>query len=435
MAFEAIAVTTAMPVLTRDLDAVREYGFAFSSFIAAQLLGVTLAGGWCDTAGTRWPVSTGLVLFGGGQVLCGLAPTYHLLLGGRAMAGLGAGLLIVSLYVVVADVFPSQLQPRVFSFFAAAWVVPGVVGPALAGWLAETVSWRLVFLLVVPLAVPPALALVPQLRSRSSREPGDPMTPTRSQLGWRALCGAAVTAGVLGLQWGLGEAQQLGPLLTTAGVGLGLALVVIGFRPLAPRGTLRLARGLPTVIALRGLFTGMFFGAETFIPLMLTSQHGFSASQAGLVLTGGVAGWTLGSYVQGRPNLRIPRHLLFVIGALLISAALFCLTLLIRPPASGWLVLPLWACCAIGMGLAMSSTGVLTLRYSEPGQEGRNSSALQLSDALGAALGIGLTGAAFAAWHDPVGGDAGLFTVMWLCAGGFAALVSLVGFRARPAAV
>nr|WP_269809647.1 MFS transporter [Kineosporia rhizophila] len=433
IAFEAIAVSTAMPVLARDLDAVREYGFAFSAFIAAQLLGVTLSGGWCDTAGTRWPVVTGLVLFGAGQVICGLAPVYPVLLAGRALAGAGAGLLVVALYVVVADVFPSELQPRVFSLFSAAWVVPGVAGPALAGWLAEAVSWRLVFLLVVPLAVPPALALVPRLRSGPTREPGDPAGLTRSHLRRRALCGVAVTAGVLGLQWSLGEAQSLGAVLTVLAVAVGLALVVAGFRPLAPRGTLRLGRGLPTVIALRGLFAGMFFGAESFLPLMLTSQHGFSAAHAGLVLTGGVAGWTVGSYIQGRPSMRIPRHLLFVSGALLISAALFCLTLLIRPPASGWLVLPLWACCAVGMGLAMSSTGVLTLRYSEAGQEGRNSSALQLSDALGAALGIGLTGAAFAAWHDPVGGDARLFTVMWVCSGAFALLVALAGFRARPA--
>ncbi len=433
IAFEAVAVSTAMPVLTRDLNAVREYGFAFSVFIAAQLLGVTLSGGWCDTVGTRWPVRTGLLLFGVGQLICGIAPTYNVLLLGRAMAGAGAGLLVVALYVVIADSFPSHLQPRVFSLISAAWVVPGIVGPAISGFLAEQVSWRLVFLFVVPLAVPPAIALLPKLRSTPAHEPGDPAALTRSQLRSRALCGVAVTTGVLGLQWGLGEAQDLGPVLTSAFVLGGLALVVAGFRPLAPAGTLRLGRGLPTVIALRGLFAGMFFGAESFIPLMLTSQHGFSASHAGLVLTGGILGWTVGSYVQARPSLRLPRHLLFVIGAALIAVSLAGLTLLIRPPASGWLVLPLWAVSAVGMGLAMSSTGVLTLRYSEPGQEGRNSSALQLSDALGAALGIGLTGAAFAAWHDPDGGDAHLFTVMWLVAGGFGLLVALAGFRARPA--
>ncbi|GLY28314.1 MFS transporter [Kineosporia sp. NBRC 101731] len=430
IAFEAVAVSTAMPVLTRDLNAVREIGFGFSVFIAAQLVGVVLSGSWCDTSGTRRPVTTGLVLFGGGQLICGFAPTFTFLLAGRALAGGGAGLLVVAMYVVIADVFPTRLQPRVFSLTAGAWVVPGIVGPALAGWLAEEVTWRLVFLLVVPLAVPPALALLPKLRSAPSHEPGDPSALTPSQVRRRAVCGVAVTAGVLGLQWGLARLGH-GVVGGTV-VVLALLLVVAGFRPLVPRGTLLLRRGLPTVIALRGLFAGMFFGAESFIPLMLINQHGFEAGQAGLVLTGGIVGWTAGSYVQARPWMPLPRHLLFVIGALIIATSLISLTLLIRPPVSGWLVLPLWAFCATGMGLSIASTGVLTLSYSEPGQEGRNSSALQLSDALGAALGIGVTGAAFAAWHDPVGGDARLFTIMWFSAGVFGVLVALAGFRARP---
>ncbi|MBT0774045.1 MFS transporter [Kineosporia sp. J2-2] len=433
IAFEAVAVSTAMPVITRELDAVRQIGFGSSVFIAAQLLGVVLAGSWCDISGTRWPVRTGLMLFGAGQLICGLAPVFGVLLAGRALAGGGAGLLVVAMYVVIADVFPGEVRPRVFSFVSAAWVVPGIVGPALAGWLAENVTWRLVFLLVVPLAVPPALALLPKLRSAggSSEQTG----VSRAQLRTRALCGVAATAGVLTLQWGLGRvgaAVGTAWALAAAGVVLGLVLVVAGVRPLVPSGTLLLRRGLPTVIAMRGLFAGMFIGTESFIPLMLISQHGFPADRAGLALTGGILGWTIGTYIQARPSLRLPRHLFFVIGASIIGVSLLGLTLLIRPPASGWLVLPLWVFCAVGMGLAMASTSVLTLGYSEAGQEGRNSSALQLSDALGSALGIGLTGAAFAAWHDPVGGDAALFTIMWLAAGGFALLVALAGFRARP---
>jgi hypothetical protein len=83
----------------------------------------------------------------------------------------------------------------------------------------------------------------------------------------------------------------------------------------------------------------------------------------------------------------------------------------------------------------MSSTTVLVLRYSETGQEGRNSAALQLSDGLGSTLGIGLAGAAFATWHRPEGSDAKLFTAMWLAFGAVALCAALIGFRARPPAV
>jgi hypothetical protein len=128
----------------------------------------------------------------------------------------------------------------------------------------------------------------------------------------------------------------------------------------------------------------------------------------------------------------VPRHLLLVIGAGLLGSSQWALVLTVRPPVPAWATLPLWALTALGMGLAMSSTAVLTLRLSEPGLEGRNSAALQLSDSLGGALGIGLAGAAFAAWHHPAGSDAMLFTGIWLASGTIALIAAMIGFRARP---
>lgn len=448
-----------MPLVVADLDAIREYGLAFSIFLTTQLLGVVVAGSWCDARGPLWPVRIGLLLFGGGLLGSGLAGSFAVLLAGRAVAGAGGGLLIVAAYVVIADVYPSELQPRVFSLLSAAWVLPGLIGPLLAGWLAENVSWRAVFLLVPPLAVPPALALLPRLRPDGRRTPfeagveigigvkadaveggitADVGVEVGAQVGPRVLAGVGLATGVLALQWGLGVlARSSGPRfgLAVLAVGGGLVLAGVGFQRLAPAGTLTLARGLPTVITLRGLYSGAFLGVEAFIPLMLITERGMSAVEAGLVLTGGALGWTAGSFLQARPGLRLPRHLLLVSGAVVLGLSEGLLVLAVRPPVPAWTALGSWALAAVGMGLAMSSTSVLVLRYSESGQEGRNSSALQLSDGLGAALGIGLSGAAFATWHQPEGSDATLFTGMWLAFGALALCASLIAFRARPVVV
>jgi MFS family permease len=430
-----------MPVLAADLDAIRDYGLAFSSFLTTSLLGVVVAGSWADAQGPRWPTRIGLLLFGGGLLVCGLAPSFPVLLAGRATAGAGGGLLVVAVYVVIADVYPSALQPQVFSLLSAGWILPGLLGPVVAGWLAENVSWRAVFLLVPPLAVPPALALLPRLRADGIRSRGiaDEAPPgtvlAAERAGPRVLAGFGLAAGVLALQWGLSA------LARSSGLALGLAVLAviggllmagIGFQRLVPAGTLTLRRGLPTVIMLRGLYSGTFLGVEAFIPLMLVTERGMSAVEAGLVLTGGVLGWTVGSFLQARPGLRVPRHMLLLGGAVIIGTSEMLLVLAVRPPTPAWAALGFWAMAAIGMGLAMSSTSVLTLRYSEIGQEGRNSSALQLSDALGGALGIGLSGAAFATWHQPDGSDAGLFTGMWLAFGAVAFVAAAIAVRARP---
>ena len=109
------------------------------------------------------PLLAGVTLFVVGLVIAGLAPSMLVLVAGRVVQGVGTGLYSVVLYVIVARVYPERLRPRVFAAFAAAWVVPGIVGPYLAGLVVEHAGWRWVFLGVPALAVPAVLALWPAL--------------------------------------------------------------------------------------------------------------------------------------------------------------------------------------------------------------------------------------------------------------------------------
>ncbi|MFZ0160789.1 MAG: MFS transporter, partial [Kineosporiaceae bacterium] len=171
VAFEAYAVVTAMPVAAQALGGVRDYGLAFSLFMTTSLLGIVLAGGWNDRHGPAAPMLIGLATFAVGLVLCGLAGSFAVLLAGRAVSGLGAGLEMVSLYVLVAGAYPDQLQPRVFGVISAGWVLPSLIGPPIAGFLATQISWRAVFLAVPPLVALPLPVLTARLRALRPTEP------------------------------------------------------------------------------------------------------------------------------------------------------------------------------------------------------------------------------------------------------------------------
>ncbi|MFD2349215.1 MFS transporter [Nonomuraea ferruginea] len=128
VAFEYVAVAVAMPVVARELGGFELYGLAFSSALAAGVVGTVLGGRWADVRGPLPPLWTGAAAFIGGLTLAGLAPTMEVLIAGRLIQGFGGALVNVALYVVVARVYPEELHPRVFSLFATAWVVPSMVG-------------------------------------------------------------------------------------------------------------------------------------------------------------------------------------------------------------------------------------------------------------------------------------------------------------------
>lgn len=432
-AFEALAVSTAMPVAATELGGVREYALAFSLFMTTSLLGTVLAGGWADATGPRLPLVTGLALFGVGLVVSGLATSFSLLIVGRGVAGFGAGLQIVSLYVIVADSYPTERHARIFSYLSAAWVVPSIIGPALAGWVASSVSWRIVFLGVPPLAVLAWLVLLTGLTSVGTGRAGQdsaagPEQRRAESQRARAAYGLCLAGGALLVQWGTQDVKEwFGLPVTVAGV----VVVVLSLPPLLPRGALRLHLGLPSVVVTRGLLTASFFATETFIPLLLVTSRGFSPAKAGLVLTGASLGWSAGSWLLGRDWLHWARRRSLVTGAFVMAVGMLCLVGVGLAWFSEYAVLGIWLVAGLGMGMAYSSTSVLALLLAPQGEEGRASSALQLCDGLGGVLGIGISGAIFAVAHHPGRDDGPTLAGIWAGLAVVAALAMVTGSRAR----
>ncbi|NMH81348.1 MFS transporter [Pseudonocardia xinjiangensis] len=385
-AFEAIAVATAMPTVAVALDGLAAYALAFGLPLATSVVGMVLAGVWSDARGPGAAMRVGVAAFVGGLLVAGLAPAMPVLAVGRAVQGLGSGLFSVALYVVVARAVPPGLHPRMFAAFAAAWVLPAVVGPPLAGLLVETVGWRWVFLLAAVLAVPAALLVEPALRGLAGQAGAGGHRWRR--VGWAVV--AAIGAGAL---------YQAGQLDGTLAVVLGAGAVVavaVAAPALLPAGALLARRGLPAVIAVRGLLSAAFLAEEAFLPLLLSRERGLSPTVSGLVLTAAAVTWSAGSWFQGRH--RAPsRTTLLRCGTALVGVGVLTAGATVLPAVPVAVGVLGWAAAGLGMGLAYPTLSVLTLELSAPGEQGANSSALQIADALFAAVVLALTGALFAA--------------------------------------
>jgi MFS family permease len=430
VAFEAMAVSTAMPAVARELNAVRAYGFAFSVMLTAQLLGIVLAGVWSDRHGPMVGTVAGQVLLAGGAAMCGTATNLPLFLAGRALTGLGGGLLVVMLYVIAGRVYPEAIRPRLFTYVSAAWVLPSLLGAPIAAWLTTNLSWRWVFWGVVP----PVLVTMAALTHARRRIDDSSLTAAVSsrdhsahvRAAWAGL-GIALSAGALQL----GTYQLALRLSPRTGLAVaGLVGVIVVAPMLVPRGTWRMARGLPSVMLARALYTAAFYAGITYVPLYLVGQRGLSLQTAGLSLAVGAIGWAGGAWYQGHGHLHLPRYRLVELGAALLASGLAVVS------AAAWLDLP-WALVpaalvltGVAMGLGVTTTTVLALELTPLEDHGEASSSLQLADVLGSVMGIAAATAVFAARHDP-GQDEALFGAIFLGLALVAAVAVPAGQRIR----
>jgi MFS family permease len=393
IAFESIAVATAMPVAAQDLNGLPYYAWAFSLFLIGMLFATVVAGRLSDRIGPAKPLLVGLVIFAGGLVLSGTADHMIQLVGGRLVQGLGSGVINTAIFVCVAKVFEPGQRPRVFTYISTAWVVPSFVGPPISAWLTHNLSWHWVFFAVLPLVVVGTAMLAPSLvqmiRAREERVPSTARPQSMWAAGLVALAAAALQA----------AGQRLD--LVAAGLGVvGVAALLVGLPRLMPSGFLRLRRGLSAVILVRGLLPGAFFGGEAFIPLMLVEERGIALVLAGAALTVGAIGWTTGSWLQSQTWLRVRRDRLITLGCGSVALGLAIVALSALVPEIWFGVVGLgWIFAGLGMGLAISSTSVAVMSLSAEGEQGRNASSLNLFDALGSGIFVGLAGTIFAALH------------------------------------
>lgn len=426
VAFEAVAVSTAMPYVVEALHGEQYYALVSGIPLAAQLITTALAGPWCDAKGPKPPLYIGITAFIVGLLIATAAPTVTILTIGRGIQGLGGGLTLVPLYVMVGAYVREDKQPAFFAAFGMAWVVPSLVGPMIAGFFVEYLHWRFVFGICPLLYVVLAPIMIQKFKQFPQiHEPLPIKLP-------RTLILAALISGLLvaSLQMISGtKPGDFSPLLMVVTLLISVALITTS-RQLFPAGTYLARRGVPATVALRGLINAATVACEIYLVLMLKEVHGWGATQAGFVMTTGSITWALGSWVQGRLHDPQKRALLPYFGpALQLIGTLMTMTALL-PHSTGWLVLLGWVVAGFGTGALYPATTVHALALTPPAQHGEVSSALTVADTLGAAALMAYGGIVYAIALG-MGSAIAAFTAVLGMYAGFVAISMWVGTRAR----
>ncbi len=395
VAFEALAVSTVLPIVANELGGMQLYGWVFTSFFLGSLIGIVVVGGLIDRGGLGRPFAVGLGLFAIGLLVGGLAPTMEVLVAARFVQGLGAGTIPPIAYVAIGRSLPDRLRPRMFATLSTAWVLPGVLGPAVAGIVGEVFGWRYVFLGLLPLIAVAGLLTIRALVAVPPSEIAEAAEVAAASAERRRLPYALLVAAGAGL---ITVGLTMGEALPTIGLALvGLVLAVPALRRLTPAGTLTARPILPAAVLLRGVMTFAFFGVDAYVSLTLENYRGLSAIVAGIVLTAATVSWTAGSWIQARNAERWPTDRFVRAGFVVTVVGLAAFGLILLPEVPVAWAVPTFAVAGLGMGLGYAPLSLIVLREAPPGTQGTASSALSLLDTLGTAMGTGVSGAIIAA--------------------------------------
>jgi MFS family permease len=306
----------------------------------------------------------------------------------------------VAVNSAIGQSYPERLRPRVLALMSGAWVVPSLVGPPVAGLVADRWGWRAVFFGLAALTLIPALVVTAVLREppRASPPPPTPTDPVASaasaERGPSLPAAAAVSFGAALAQYGVSAGGGTAHLLCAVA---GAALLAFFVSRLVPAGVWRAARGLPAAVLLRGLSSGAYFTLEAFVPLLLATERRVPSAITGLGFTGAALAWAAASWAQGRLLRDVARHRLVRAGAAVLVAAILLAIAGSYPDTPAFTAAAALILAGFGMGMLVPCLTVLPLSHSPAHRQGYASAAMQTMQNPGQVTVMGLAAAVFAA--------------------------------------
>lgn len=421
VAFEALAVNTALPAAAKELGGLGLYGWVFAAFLLSMVASIAVSGRMIDERGLHPVLLVGAPLFCVGLAICGAAPSMVVVVAGRIVQGLGAGAVSSVANVAIGKAYPPRLRAAMLAVMSSSWVVPGLIGPGLSALITTTFGWRWVFAGLIPLVGTAAFLTLPALK------PFGPSSESIEHAKSRRTSDALVVAmGFAFVIGGLANAHDKWPLLLVP-VGLGIAGPPL--LRLSPPRTLRLAPGAPAAIALNAVINFAFFSVDAFLPLAITRVRHRAVGFAGLALTLGAITWTAGAWVTARMSTRVSAVARVRAGFCFVAMAdALALVGLHRDVPIG--IYPVaWIVAGFGMGLGYQSLALVVIggdahEDDDSAPAAATVAARQIFDTLGTATGTGVAGAIVAV------ATASALTTRWALTVTFSLMIAVALFGA-----
>ena len=391
VAIDATILATAVPSVVSDLGGFASFPWMFSIYLLAQAISVPLYGKLADIYGRKPLMLLGVGLFLVGSLLCGIAWTMPALIVFRLVQGLGAGAVQPIGMTILGDIYSLKERATVQGYVASVWAVASLIGPTLGGIFSETIGWRWIFFVNLPLGLVAAWVLWRWSEVRADR------TEHRIDVAGAALLALGGTLLLLallegGVEWGWGSTASLG-------LFAGAALVLVVFvlveqrvsEPVLPMWVFR-SRVLNVANAGSLVVGVLTLGLSSYVPLYAQQVLGSGALVAGLALAAMTIGWPIAAATAGRFYLTLGFRATFLMGsAFALVGALLLLTV---NGASSVLHLA-FPCFVMGIGFGYVASPAVVAAQTAVGwsRRGVATGANMFARSMGSAVGVAVFGA------------------------------------------
>jgi EmrB/QacA subfamily drug resistance transporter len=393
-ALDQTIVATALPTIVADLGDAGHQSWVVTSYLLASTIITALAGRLGDLFGRKRVFQAAVTFFVIGSALCGIAQSMAMLVGARALQGLGGGAITVTATALIGEIIPLRDRGRYQGALGAVFGVTTVIGPLLGGYFTDHLSWRWAFYVNVPLSIVVlfvAAAAIPSLAGRTK-----PIIDYTGIL----FVGLGATGLTLATSWGGTTYPWKSATIIGLFVGSTLALGVfvwVESRVAAPILPTRLF-GSPvfTVCCVLSFVVGFaMLGALTFLPTYMQFVDGVSATTSGLRTLPMVAGMLSTSMGSGVLVGRTGRYKIFPVTGTALMAIAFLLMSRMNPSTSALLQSLYLFVLGAGIGLCMQVLILIVQNTSRFEDLGVATSGVTFFRTIGSSFGAAIFGSLF----------------------------------------
>ncbi len=391
VAIDSTILATAVPAVVSDLGGFTSFPWLFSIYLLAQAVSVPLYGKLADLYGRKPLMLLGVGLFVLGSLLCGVAWGMTSLIVFRLVQGFGAGAIGPIGMTIIGDIYTLQERATVQGYMASVWAMAALVGPTLGGVFSDTIGWRWIFFVNLPLGAAAAWVLWHRFEEEVERRRHriDYLGSSLLGVGGTVLLLALLEGGV---QWAWDSALSIALFAGSAALLVGFVAVERrAAEPVLPLWVFRMR--VLNVTNAGSLVVGiLLMGLSSYVPLYCQRVLGTGALVAGLALAAMTIGWPIAASTAGRLYLSIGFRATLSIGAFFSVAG--ALILLSVDAESSVYRLAL-ACFVMGLGFGyVASPGVVAAQTAVSWSgRGVATATNMFSRSVGSAVGVAVFGA------------------------------------------